>query len=70
MIEPASRGVDSLVVGHFGEVDKGFKQSINFLAKMAAELQEAGNMTAAKSTEHTRKSAYASFKKILSGTRM
>jgi len=30
-------GVDSLVVGHFGEVNKGFKQLICSLAKVAAD---------------------------------
>ena len=35
-------GIDSLVVGHFGEVNKGFKQLICSLAKVATESQEAG----------------------------
>jgi len=30
-------GIDSLVVGHFGEVNKGFKQLICSLAKVAAK---------------------------------
>jgi len=30
-------GIDSLVLGHFGEVNKGFKQLICSLAKVAAE---------------------------------
>jgi len=30
-------GIDSLVVGHFGEVNKGFKQFIRSLAKVAAD---------------------------------
>jgi len=34
-------GIDSLVVGHFGEVNKGSKQSICSLAKVTAESQEA-----------------------------
>ena len=55
--------IDSLVVGHFGEVNKGFKQLICSLAKMAADSQEAENMTAASSTDHKRKGAYALFKK-------
>jgi len=56
-------GIDSLVVGHFGEVNKGFKQLICSLAKVAAESQEAGNITPASSTDHKRKGAYALFKK-------
>jgi len=44
-------GIDSYIVGHFGEVNKGFKQLIYFLAKVAAELQEEGNMTPASSTD-------------------
>jgi len=35
-------GIDLLVVGHFGEVNKGFKQCICSLAKVAAYSQEAG----------------------------
>jgi len=35
-------GIDSLVVGHFGEENKGFKQVICFLVKIAAESQKAG----------------------------
>ena len=56
-------GIDSLVVGHFGEVNKGFKQLICSLAKVAADSQEAGNITPASSTDHKRKGAYALFKK-------
>ena len=56
-------GIDSLVVGYFGEVNKGFKQLICSLAKVAAESQEAGNITPASSTDHKRKGAYALFKK-------
>ena len=56
-------GIDSLVVGHFDEVNKGFKQLICSLAKVAAESQEAGNITPASSTDHKRKGAYALFKK-------
>jgi len=37
-------GIDSLVVGHFGEVNIGFKQLICSLAKVAAGSQEAGNI--------------------------
>jgi len=44
-------GIDSYIVGHFGEVNKGFKQLIYSLAKVAAELQEEGNMTPASSTD-------------------
>ena len=40
-------GIDSLVVGHFVEVNKELKQLICSLAKVAAESQEAGNMTPA-----------------------
>ena len=58
-----TNGIDSLVVGHFGEVNKGFKQLICSLAKVAAESQEAGNITPASSTDHKRKGAYALFKK-------
>ena len=57
-------GIDSLVVVHFGEVNKGFKQLIYSLAKVAAESQEAGNITAASYTDHKRKGAYVLFKKI------
>jgi len=56
-------GIDSLVVGHFGEVNKGFKQLICSLVKLAAESQEAGNITPASSTDHKRKGAYVLFKK-------
>ena len=56
-------GIDSLVVGHFGEVNKGFKQFICSLAKIATESQEAGNITPASSTDRNRKGAYALFKK-------
>ena len=56
-------GIDSLVVGHFGEVNKGFKQLICSLAKVATDSQEAGNITPARSTDHKRKGAYALFKK-------
>ena len=45
-------GIDSLVVGHFGEVNKGFKQLICSLVKVAADLQEVGNITPASSTDH------------------
>ena len=51
--------IDSLVVGHFGEVNKGFKQLIYTLAKVAADSQEAP----ASYTDHKRKGAYALFKK-------
>ena len=51
------------VVGHFGEVNKGFKQLICSLAKVAADSQEAGNITPVSSTDHRRKDAYALFKK-------
>jgi len=33
-------GIDSLAVGHFGEVNKGLKIFIHPLAKVAAESQE------------------------------
>ena len=56
-------GIDSLVVGHFGEVNEGFKQLICSLVKVAADSQEAGNMTPASSTDHKSKGAYALFKK-------
>ncbi len=56
-------GLDSLVVGHFGEVNKGFKQLICSLAKVTADSQEAGNTTPTSSTERKRKGAYALFKK-------
>ena len=58
-------GIDSLVVGHFGEVNEGFKQLICSLAKVAADSQEAGNITPASSTDNKRKGAYALFKKRL-----
>jgi len=54
---------NSLVVGHFGEVNKGFKQLNCSLAKVVAESQEAGNITPTSSTDHKRKGAYALFKK-------
>jgi len=38
-------GIDSLVVGHFDEVNKGFTKVIDSLAKVAAESQEAGNFS-------------------------
>ncbi len=56
-------GIDLLVVGHFGEVNKGFKQLIYYLAKAAVESQEAGNITPASSVDHKRKGAYALLKK-------
>ena len=52
-------GIDSLVVGHFGGLNKGFKQLICSLAKMAADSQEARKITPASSTGHKRKDAYA-----------
>ena len=54
-------GIDSLVVGHVGEVNKAFKQLICSLAKVAADLQETGSITHASSTDHKRKRAYALF---------
>ena len=51
------------MVGHFGEVNKGFKQIICSLAKVAADSQEAGNRTPSSSTDHKRKGTYALFKK-------
>jgi len=56
-------GIDSLVVSHIGEVNKGFKQLICSLAKVAAESREVRNITPASSTNHERKGAYALFKK-------
>ncbi len=56
-------GIDSLLVGHFGELNKGFKQLICSLAKVAADSQDAGNITPASSTDHKRKGAFALFKK-------
>jgi len=57
------KGIDLFVVGHFGEINKGFKQLICSLAKVAADSREAGNITPACSTDHKRKGAYALFKK-------
>ena len=37
--------IDSLVGGHFGEVNIGFKQLICSLAKVVADSQEAGKIT-------------------------
>jgi len=56
-------GIDSLAVGHFGVISKGFKQFIYSLAKVAAESQEAGSITSASATDHKRKGAYALFNK-------
>jgi len=56
-------GIDSLVLGHFGEVNKGYKQLICSLAKVAAESKKVGNIIPASSTDHKRKGAYALFKK-------
>ena len=56
-------GIDSLVVDHCGEVHKGFKQLICSLAKLAANLQETGNITPTRSTDQRRKGAHALFKK-------
>jgi len=56
-------GIDSLVVGLIGVVDKGFKQLICFLAKVAAELQEAGNIASVISADQKRKGAYELFRK-------
>jgi len=56
-------GIDSFVVGHFCEINKAFKQLICSLAKVAADLQEAGNIIPASSTDHKKKGAYAFFKK-------
>ena len=55
--------IDSLVVGHFGEVNKGFKQLICSLAKVAVDSEEAGFITPASSTDHKRKGAYVLFMK-------
>ena len=38
-------GIDSIVVRHFGEMNKGFKQLIYSLAKVTTESQEAENTT-------------------------
>ena len=54
--------IDSLVVGHFGEVNKGFKQLIYYITKVAANSQEAGNITPTSSIDHKTKGAYALFK--------
>ncbi len=43
--------IDSLVIGHFGEVNKGLKQLICSLVKVALDSQEAGNITPASSTD-------------------
>ncbi len=56
-------GIDSLVVGHFGEVNKRFNQLIFSLGMVAADSQEAGNTFPASSIDHKRKEAYALFKK-------
>jgi len=56
-------GIDTLVVGNFSEVSKGFKQLICSLAKVAAELQETGKITLASSVDHKRIVEYALFKK-------
>jgi len=58
-----TNGIDSLVVGHFGEVNKGFKQLICSLANAATESQEVGNITPASSMDHKRKGAYALIRK-------
>ena len=50
-------GIESLAVGHFGEVNKGFKKLICSLAKVAVESQKAGNISPASSTDHKRKGA-------------
>jgi len=46
-------------------VNKGFKQLIYSIAKVAAESQEAGNMAPARFTIHKKKGSYALFKKRL-----
>ncbi len=56
--------IDSLVVGHFCEMNIGFKQLICSLVKVVAESQEAGNITPTSSTDHKRKGTYAFFKKM------
>lgn len=53
------------MVGHSEEVRKGIKLSIYFLAKVAAESQQAGNTTPVGSADYRRKGAYALFKKKL-----
>jgi len=58
-------GIDSFVVGHFGEANKGIKQLIYSLAKVSADSQEAGNITPASSTGHKRKGAYALFQEMV-----
>ncbi len=54
-------GIDSLVVGHFGKVNKGFKQLICSLSKVAERSRKRNSP--ASSTDHKRKGAYALFKK-------
>jgi len=63
-------GIDSLVVDHFSKVNIGFKQLIYSLAKMAAELQEAGNVTPASSTNHKKSCLRFIQEEFLSGARI
>ena len=56
-------GIDLLVFGHVDEVNMGFMQLICSLAKVAAESQEAGNISLTSCTDHKKKGVYALFKK-------
>ena len=56
-------GVEHLVIGHFGELNKGFKQFITETAKLAGSQSEAGNMTPANSTDVGKKDAVKLIKK-------
>ncbi len=60
-------GTDSLVLGHVGNINKGFKQLICPLAKVAAQSQDAGNITPASSTDHKTYTLFKTTFKVVLG---
>jgi len=58
-----NRGVEHLVVGNFGELNKGFKQFIAETAILAGSQSEACNMTPANWTDVGKKDAVNLIKK-------
>ena len=56
-------GVEHLVVGNFGEINKGFKQFIAETAILAGSQSDTGNMTPANWTDVGKKDAVKLIKK-------
>ena len=60
-------GVEHLVVGNFGEINKGFKQFIAETAILAGSQSDTGNMTPAKWTDVGKKDAIKLITKAIQG---